>query len=57
VQRTVLTEQNDRTKGLTEKQIASAANVNEDTVGRYCKLIVKALPYDSHVRAFKKPGS
>jgi len=30
------------------KQIASAANLNENTIRRYCKLIAKALPHDSH---------
>ena len=33
---------------VSKKQIASAANLNENTVRRYCKLIVKALPHDSH---------
>ena len=40
---------------VSKKQIASAANVNENTAGRYCKLLTKALPNDSHVRKMRRP--
>jgi len=36
---------------VSKKQIASAANVNERTVGRYCNLITKAIPNDLQVLA------